>query len=100
MRQATRAFYTLDRELRLLSASPATFALWGRPPQELIGRELVDSFPWIAGSEIVEAFHAALRGFRPVRLQTRSQVLDTLVEVEIYPVREGLQVSFLPVRSA
>ena len=98
MSQPTRAFYTLDPELRLIGASPATFALWGRSPAELIGRPLLEAFPSVHGSAVHEALQAALRGFRPVRLQTHSELLGVLVDVEIYPVREGLQVSFAPAR--
>jgi hypothetical protein len=96
--QPARAFYTLDGELRLVGASPATFAVWGRPPGELIGRKLVEAFPWVKGGAVHEALEAALRSFRPVRLQTHSEVMGVLVDVEIYPVREGLQVSFSPAR--
>ncbi len=96
MSTAERAFYTLDRELRLVMASPNTLILWGKPAKEIIGRRLTDVFPYVEGGDVHLALAQALRSFQPVRLRTHSVVLGKAVEVEIYPVREGLQVSFWP----
>ena len=100
MSQANRAFYTLDTDLRLVGASPNTLRLWGKKPSDVIGRKLVEVFPWVEDSPVHEALREALQSYRPVRLQVNSVAMATDVDVEIYPVRDGLQVSFGPVGSA
>jgi hypothetical protein len=98
MSQHERAFYVLDRELRLINASPNTLAIWGKSLREVVGRKLVDVFPFVEGGPTHEGLLLALQTFRPVRLQTESVLLNKLVEVEIYPVADGLQVSFAPLK--
>ncbi len=100
MNSGERAFYTLDRQLRLLSASPYTFAVWGRSPKEMIGKKLIDLFPFVDGGPVHQALLQALQSFRPVRLRAPSVVLAGEVEVEIYPLADGLQVSFAPVKES
>jgi hypothetical protein len=99
MNNGERAFYVLDKELRLVTASPNTLAIWGKTMREITGRKLVELFPFADGGPTHVALVQALQSFRPVRLQTDSVFLNKLVEVEIYPVAGGLQVSFAPVKS-
>jgi PAS domain-containing protein len=91
-----RAFYTLDRDLRIISASENTLALWGKSRGEVDGRNLFDLFPAAQGGDTHEGLLEALRTFRPVRLKTDSVYFDGLVAVEIYPIANTLQVSFGP----
>jgi len=95
---ANRAFYTLDPDLRLVGASPNTLRIWGKDAKEVVGRKLVEVFPWVEGGPGHRALEQALRSFRPMRLQVESLAMAKPVEVEIYPVSDGLQVSFSPVR--
>jgi|GEM_PF-6615630 len=94
---ANRAFYTLDGDLRLTGASPNTLRLWGRTWREVQGRKLVEVFPFTENGPVHLALEDALRSFQPKRLRVDSQFVGKPVEVEIYPVREGLQVSFGPI---
>ena len=94
--QTRRAFYTLDADLRLVAASPNTLRLWGKKTRDVIGRKLVEVFPWVDGGPVHEALQQALQTYQPVRLRVNSLVMAKPVEVEIYPVRDGLQVSFAP----
>jgi PAS domain-containing protein len=94
-----RAFYTLDDQLRLLDAGPRALAIWGRPKRDLLGKRLVDLFPYIEGGPVHHALLDAVQTLRPVRLKTDSVVLSQTVEVEIYPVNGLLQVSFWPSRT-
>jgi PAS domain-containing protein len=98
--QAERAFYTLDAELRLVSASPNTLRIWGRTAREIAGKKLVELFPFVADGPMHEALKRALHTYQPVRLQVPSVLLGKAVDVEIYPVSGGLQVSFQPTRSS
>lgn len=99
MSHTDRAFYTLDQELRLLGASQNTLRMWGKTSAEITGRKLVDVFPFVEGTTVHHALREALKTFRPVRLRVNSVVLSRLVDVEIYPVHSGLQVSFVPAKA-
>jgi hypothetical protein len=94
--QADRAFYTLDSELRLVGASQNTLRIWGKSQKDIAGRKLTELFPFVDGGPVHAALLEALRTYRPVRLQTHSVLLSRTVDVEIYPVQDGLQVSFVP----
>ena len=89
-----RAFYTLDRNLCMLGASENTLALWGKTRSEIRGKSLLDLFPAVQGGPTHQAIEEALRTFRPVRIKTISVYLGGEIDVEIYPVSEGVQVSF------
>ena len=91
-----RAFYTLDRDLRIISASENALALWGKSRDEVDGKSLLELFPFAEGGETHEALLEALRTFRVVRLKTESLYFDGLIGVEIYPIGSTLQVSFGP----
>jgi len=93
----TRAFYTLDADLKIVAASPNTLRIWGKSSKDVFGRRLVELFPWVEGGPVHEALEDALRSFQPKRLRVNSVILGQLVEVEVYPVSGGLQVSFTPV---
>jgi PAS domain-containing protein len=99
MPKEERAFYTLDEDLRLMDAGPKALAIWGKSKRELIGRRLVEVFPYADGGPVHQALLDALRTLRPMRLKTESVLLSQTVEVEIYPVNGLLQVSFWPTRS-
>ena len=94
------AFYTLDRELRILSANPTTLGLWGRSASEVLGRKLTELFPNVDGGEVHLALLEAQRTLRPARLKTHSVTYNGLVEVEIYPLDGELQVRFGPLAGA
>lgn len=89
-----RAFYTLDRDLRLLGASENTLALWGKSRGDIRGKSLFDLFPSAESGPTHQAIDEALRTFRPVRIKIMSVYLGGEIDLEIYPVSEGVQVSF------
>jgi PAS domain-containing protein len=94
--QNGRAFYTLDRDLRIISASENTLALWGKTRAEVDGKYLLELFPFAEGGDAHEGLLEALRTFRPVRLKTESVYFGGVIGVEIYPIGNTLQVSFGP----
>lgn len=94
---ADTAFYSLDQDLKVVTASPFTMALWGKSADDVVGRPLTDIFPSVAGGCVHRALRQALKTLRPSRLRTHSTAYGCEVEVEIYPVQAGLQVRFGPV---
>ncbi len=91
-----RAFYTLDRDLRIISASEDTLALWGKSRGEVDGMSLLELFPLAEGGDTHEGLLEALRTYRVVRLKTQSVYFDEPIGVEIYPIGNTLQVAFGP----
>jgi len=98
--EGVRAFYTVDRNLRFISASQNTLALWGKSRTEVVGKGLLDLFPFAEGGPTHQGLLEALRSFRPIRVKDRSVYLAADIDVEIYPVAAGLQVSFSATRGA
>jgi hypothetical protein len=90
------AFYVLDRNLRLISATPNTLSIWGKSRREVVGKKLTDLFPYVEGGPVHEALIQAAQTFRPVSLRVPSVVLGKPVDVEIYPLGDELQVRFAP----
>ena len=84
----------------MLGASENTLALWGKTRAEIRGKSLLDLFPMAEGGATHQALDEALRTFRPVRIKTVSVYLGGEIDVEIYPVSEGVQVSFALTRTA
>lgn len=95
VKQAERAVYNLDRDLRFLSANDRALSLWGKRAEEVIGRALGEVFPEAMGSEGWEAHVVALKSLRPFRKIMQSRVLQAPIELEIHPSAKGLSVSFL-----
>ncbi len=91
-----RVFYTLDRDLRIISASERALALWGKSRDEVDGKTLLELFPFAEGGDTHEALLEALRTFRVVRLRTQSVYFNGPIGVEIYPIGNTLQVAFGP----
>jgi hypothetical protein len=89
-----RAFYTLDNELRLKSASASTLSLWGKALKDIQERKLTEVFPYVDGGPVHAALEEALHSLQPKRLRVFSIAMGREVDVEIYPVHDGLQVSF------
>ncbi len=88
-------FCALDADWRVLHASRAALAFWGRRPEQVVGRRLPDALPEAAGSALVHALEEAMRSRRPARLEAVSAVAGRWVEMEIHPTADGgLSVAF------
>ena len=87
-------FYSADRQLVITLVSDGALSIWGKTRSEVVGRQLLEVFPFLAGSQIYAAHLEALKTFRPIKFTTPSRFLPGLVEVEIYPFAEGLQVRY------
>lgn len=91
-----RATYNLDSELRFLSANDLCLSLWDKRLEELIGRKMTEVFPQVVGSEGYEAQIQAMRSLAPYRGVIRSVIVTGEVDLEVYPSRDGLRISFAP----
>jgi len=85
----TDAFYTLDADFRFTYVNRRAEALWGRSRDELLGRQFVDEFPAIVGSESYEMHRAVMARRQPARFETLSPILLRWISVSIYPDSSG-----------
>ena len=86
--------YTLDHDMRFTYLNGRAEELVRHPAGELIGERVWDKFPEIRGTEVEEAFDAALATGETQRFQTYNPVLETWFDVNANPTRLGLTVYF------
>lgn len=91
------ASFTLDAELRFLTANDALLAYLGRPREEVIGARYLDLWPDAGGSEGHETLLRALRTLQPQKVRIYSTPLQTHLDAEVHPLAGGLQIIFQPV---
>jgi uncharacterized membrane protein YkvA (DUF1232 family)/transposase-like protein len=84
--------YLVDRELRIVSASPSAYRSWGKAPQEVLGRPLAEIFPAVVSGEGYKALVRAVRTSRPVRIRTTSVLFGRRMDLRARPVSDGARV--------
>lgn len=88
-------FYVLDRDLRFRFASRSALEVWGRREDDLIGREVLETFPEAEGSAIEAALRRVIATGRPENFETISPVVGRWIEIGVIPTSEGgLSVTF------
>lgn len=90
----TEGFFTVDREWRITYANHVLVRVAQRSRDELLGRSLVEVFPWFEGSLFHQEYEAALASGRTAHFEGLAQSLGVWVEVYAYPSAQGLAVYF------
>ena len=90
----TDGFYALDEAFCFTYVDRRAEQVWGKPRQELLGKNLWEQFPQAVGRESYQAHLRAVRERRPVTFETWSRDLNTWFEGTVYPGRAGLSVYF------
>jgi uncharacterized membrane protein YkvA (DUF1232 family) len=85
--------YVVDAELRFVSVNAAALGAWGKGPDEVLGRRILEVFPG-AAPESYRAHLEALRTARAQRVKTHSRLYDRPLLVDIRPLSDGLRVQF------
>jgi PAS domain S-box-containing protein len=88
------AFYTVDEEWRFTYVNGKAEELWGRPRDELLGKNIWEKFPAAVDSEFYEQVRRAAEERVTIAFETPSPVRGTWIAGRIYPSREGLSVYF------
>ncbi|HTI67266.1 MAG TPA: CheR family methyltransferase [Caulobacteraceae bacterium] len=83
------AFYALDGEMRFTYANRRALEDWGKRPEEVLGRRLIDVFPCADQTEAFEAQRRAAREGVPVHVETLSAVLHGWIAISAYPDASG-----------
>jgi PAS domain S-box-containing protein len=90
----TGGFYTLDRDWRFTYANHETERVAQRPRSELLGRSIMELFPWFVGSRLHQEYERAISGGGPAHFQVFLNALGVWGEVRAYPSAQGLAVYF------
>jgi len=88
------AFYAVDGEWCLTYVNIKAEELWGRPREELLGKDLWEEFPEEVGSEPYRQIRRAMEEGITTEFTALSPVSGAWVAGRAYPSREGLSVYF------
>ncbi len=88
----TDAYYFYDREWRFVDINPRAVEYFGRPREELLGRNVWELYPHTVGGKPWTEYHRAMAEGVPVHFETQSGVSPRFFEVHAYPEPEGLAV--------
>ncbi len=87
-------FFTIDRKWRFTFVNNEALGLWGKRPDQLLGKSIWRVIPEALGTVFEEQYRAAMSGHVPVIFDAVSPILGIWVEVRAYPTDEGLSVYF------
>jgi PAS domain S-box-containing protein len=94
------AFYAVDRHWRFTYVNRKAEELWGKTRETLMGRFCWDEFPQAVDTEPYKAHLHAMESRSPMRLESKSPVIDQWLEISIFPTADGgLSVYFRDVGS-
>jgi PAS domain S-box-containing protein len=88
----------LDRNWRVTYLNLAGEAFFGRPREELLGRNLLEEFPAIAGSPGQLRIGQAFADGQRARFETISAVTGSPIELDIHPHSNGVTVFIRDIR--
>jgi PAS domain S-box-containing protein len=86
------AFWAVDREWRFTYLNHHAEKVLGSQREELIGRRIWDAFPEAIGTRAYHEMTRAANERTPCVFEIESQVLDSWLEVHVYPSERGLSV--------
>ncbi len=90
----TDSFMALDRQWRYIYVNRQAEDLLGRPREQLLGRNLWEEFPQLAGTRFDQGFHQAMEERVTVHLEGLYPPLNAWFEAHAYPSPEGLSIYF------
>lgn len=88
------AFFALDERWTFTYVNAAAERIWGRRRESLLGRNIWSEFPEAFDSEIHRQYRRAAERREPVEFQTFSPILQSWIEMTVYPSFAGLSVYF------
>lgn len=98
--RVTDAFVALDRDWRYTYVNAQAGKLFGRRPEELVGKHIWTEFPEGVGQPFHRAYERALAEQRPIRLEEYFAPWDRWFENVIYPSLDGVSIYFHDVTEA
>jgi PAS domain S-box-containing protein len=93
------AFFTLDADWRFTYLNPQTEGILDRSREDLLGQNMWEEFPELAGTGFEAAYRRAHEEQVTVRFEADYEPLRRTLEIRVYPVLDGLAVYFSDVTS-
>lgn len=87
-------FFALDTAWRVSYVNPYAARVAGRPPEELVGRDIRELFPERASAAFFTRFQEAFARGQPCSFEERSPELERWLELHVYPSGDGISVLF------
>ncbi len=87
-------FVALDNDWRYTYVNAKAGELFGRKPEELIGKHIWAEFPEGVGQPFYHAYHKAMTEQTPIKLEEYYPPWKRWFENRIYPSRDGLSIFF------
>lgn len=91
------AFYSVDRDWRFTYVNTRACELWKKKPEELIGQNVWDVFSVGPETMAFRELHQAMADGSECAFETYSDVLNSWVQVRVYPTDEGIAVYLLDI---
>ena len=88
------AFMAVDRDWTITYVNPQAAQIYGRPAEELVGRNVWDEFPEALGLSFEQHYRRAMETQRPAFLEAWYPPYGRWFENRIYPSADGLTVYF------
>lgn len=87
-------FYFVDAEWRFVYANARAQQMWDKDQKALIGSTIWDLFPDQVDTQAYQEMHRAVDEQQAMTFETFTRLLNTWVEISLYPTYEGLAVFF------
>jgi signal transduction histidine kinase/CheY-like chemotaxis protein len=85
----TEAFFSLDRDWRFTYLNPQSFVLLGRPPEELVGKNLWDEYPGLHGSPFEPIYRGVASTRKAASIVEYFPSHQRWYDVRAYPSENG-----------
>ncbi|MDY9927248.1 PAS domain S-box protein [Methanosarcina sp.] len=85
-------FFELDQEWRLTYINQRAARNSGFEPEDLIGENVWEKFPYMIGSELETVYRKVMETRLPAHIETKSLIRNQWYEVSIYPSTSGISV--------
>src|SRR5205085_10298678 len=94
LERVSDAFVALDTDWRYTYVNQQAGELFGRRPEDLIGKPIWTEFPEGVGQPFYRAYHKAVAEQVPIQLEDYYPPWDRWFENRIYPSPDGLSIFF------
>jgi PAS domain S-box-containing protein len=88
--RVTDAFIALDKDFRYVYVNKRAGELIHRDPASLLGKKVVEEYPFIVDTELYKGFNTAMASQEPAVITEFYEPLGLTLENYIYPSTEGL----------
>lgn len=82
-------FYSVDKNWRFTYVNRQAEAVWGKKQGNLIGQHIWELFPQAVGSYPYHQIQRAMQERQALHFETLSPIINTWIEVHVYPTADG-----------